>query len=304
MVRAVEQPGAVAPPSARPSPGSAWLRRGLLVAAGLGLLAGVGVALMHLGQDPFVDARAYYDAGDRLNNGLPLYDPSAESSTGLYLYPPALAILWRPLALLPFEVAAAIWAVAMVASFGLAVRRIGVSERTLIAIGLLGLPIGWALSVGQVEPLLTLLLAAGSPWSIALAGHLKLLPWLAAAYWVVRRDRRALVVFGAWVIAVGVVQLVLEPEAMLAYLRLEWVGPAFNVRSFSPYAIHPLLWVALVAGLAGSLWYARRTKAAWPIAVALAVVTYPRLLSYQLMSLLAAFGGPREPARPVEHGNE
>jgi hypothetical protein len=264
------------------------------VVAGLLALAGVAVFLGHVTQDPLVDTRAYWDAGRRLNEGLPLYDPTATSSTGLYLYPPLLAILFRPLALLPFPAAATIWMLVLVASLALTFRRIGRNRWAWIAIGCLGVPIGWALAVGQAEPLVTVLLTFGSPLSVAFAGHLKIAPWLVAVFWLGRRDWRTLGRFAAWVIAIGIVQLVLEPTATIAYLRLEWVGPAFNVRNFSLYAIHPLLWVALVLGLVGAaLWQARR-PAGWPLAVVLAVFVYPRLLVYQLLSLLAAFGGPAE----------
>ena len=266
------------------------------VVAGVLALAGVAVFVGHLAQDPLVDTRAYWDAGRRLNEGLPLYDATSTSSTGLYLYPPLLAILFRPLALLPFPVAAAIWMAVLVCSLVLTLRRITPDRWAWIAVGCLGVPIGWALAVGQAEPLITVLLTLGAPWSVAFAGHLKIAPWLVAVFWVGRRDWRALRRFVAWVIAIGVVQLVLEPAATISYLRLEWVGPAFNVRNFSPYAIHPLLWVALVAGLLGAaLWQARRPSG-WPLAVCLAVFAYPRLLVYQLLSLLAAFGGPRDAA--------
>jgi hypothetical protein len=265
------------------------------VVAGLLALAGVAVFLGHLVQDPLVDTRAYWDAGRRLNEGLPLYDPAATTSTGLYLYPPLLAILFRPLALLPFPVAAAIWMGILIASLAVTIRRIGRSRWAWIALGCLGIPVGWALAIGQAEPLVTALLTLGAPWSVAFAGHLKIAPWLVAIFWLGRRDWRALGTFAAWVIAIGVVQLILEPRATIAYLRLEWVGPAFGVRNFSPYVIHPLLWVALVLLLVGAaLWQARR-PAGWPLAVLLAVFAYPRLLVYQLLSLLAAFGGPPEP---------
>ena len=38
------------------------------------------------------------------------------------------------------------------------------------------------------------------------------------------------------------------------------------------------------------------TRYGWPFAVALSVFAYPRLLVYQLLTLLAAFGGPRHDA--------
>ena len=60
--------------------------------------------------DPAADVHAYYEAGARLNAGQPLYEQSATvEGSHYYFYPPLLAVAFRPLALLPFEVAAAIW---------------------------------------------------------------------------------------------------------------------------------------------------------------------------------------------------
>lgn len=272
------------------------LRRIGIVAAILGLALGVQTLTLHATTDPFADVRVYYDAGARLNAGLPLYDATAEDSIGLYLNPPLLAILFRPLALLPFPAAAAIWQVVIIGALVLAIRRAGLREPVVLALGWLALPILWALTIGQAEPILTVLLTWGSPASVAIAGHLKLVPWLAAGYWAVRRDLRALGWFGGWVVALLLVQLVLAPAATLDFLRLTWLRPAFDVRNISPFAIHPALWVAMVGGLSLLLVRYRHTAAAWPLAAGLAVLSYPRLLVYQLMSLLAAFGGPREAA--------
>src|SRR5512134_626841 len=75
----------------------------LTVAAGLGLLIGIQTAVLHLRMDPLADVHAYYDAGARLNAGLPLYEqPASTDDAAFYRYPPLLAILFRPLALLPF----------------------------------------------------------------------------------------------------------------------------------------------------------------------------------------------------------
>ena len=83
----------------------------MLVAGGVvGLALGIETVILHLMTDPLADVHAYYDAGARLNAGLPLYDqPATTNEAEFYRYPPLLAILFRPLALLPFEAAAAIW---------------------------------------------------------------------------------------------------------------------------------------------------------------------------------------------------
>ena len=280
-------------PALRLSPqGRRAVRIVLILSGVVGVLLGIETMVFHLALDPFADVRIYYDAGARLNAGLPLYGVGSDTGVGWYVYPPLLAILFRPLALLPFPVAAAIWEVVIVAATALAVWRAGLTPRTALVVAWLALPIGWALAVGQAEPVVTALLALGTPATVALAGHVKLVPWLVAVYWLGRGDLRALGTFAAWVAGLGVLQFVLAPDATLAMLRGEWLAPAFNTRNISPFAASPLLWAALaVSGACLALWLARG-RWGWPAAVTLAVLVNPRLLVYQLMSLLAGLSGP------------
>lgn len=266
----------------------------LWLSAAVGLLLGVETVVLHLATDPLHDVRIYYDAGARLNAGQPLYGVGSDTGVGWYVYPPLLAVLFRPLALLPFPAAAAVWEAVIVAATALAAHRAGLTRRTALVVAWLALPIGWALSVGQAEPVVTALLAIGTPAAVALAGHLKLVPWLVAVYWLGRGDMRSLARFASWTVALGVLQLLAAPDATLAMLRGEWLGPAFNTRNISPFAASPVMWgVLAVAGAVVTLRLARG-RSGWPAAVALAVLANPRLLVYQLMSLLAALGGPRE----------
>ena len=111
--------------------GRRLLRYAFIVIALFGLAIGLQAMVLHLTTDPFADTRLYYDAGTRLNEGQPLYIPSTTEGIGPYVNPPLLAILFRPLALLPFPVAAAIWQVVITAAFVLTVRRIGLREPVL-----------------------------------------------------------------------------------------------------------------------------------------------------------------------------
>ncbi|HEX5822977.1 MAG TPA: hypothetical protein VFY18_00835, partial [Candidatus Limnocylindrales bacterium] len=135
-------------------------------------------------------------------------------------------------------------------------------------------------------------LALGMPWTIALAANLKLFPILAATWWLGRRDWRALGWLAAWLVGLALLQLVLEPAGSMAYLgflRFEQVG---DVKSISPYALSPLLWAALLAvGIVAAIRLAPR-RHGWAVAVAVAVFASPRLLVYQLSSLLAAARDP------------
>ena len=282
------------------------LRAVVLTLAAFGFVIGVQIAIIHLQVDPLADVRAYYDAGARLNAGVGLYEqPAGTNEAEFYRYPPLLAIAFRPLALLPFEVAAAIWEGVVVAAFVLTLRRIGVGRkmlrgRALVAIGLLGLPIGWSLAIGQAQVPVTLLMALGSPLALALATNLKILPALAAIWWLGRRDWQSLGRFALWGAGLAVLQLVLEPRGSLAFplvFNLEQVG---EVRNFSPYVISPALWLALV--IVGSLAAFRLapTRYGWMAAVALSVLATPRLLTYQLMSLLAGLREPEPATAPPE----
>ncbi len=264
-------------------------------AALLGLLIGIQTLVLHLGLDPFVDTRRFYEAGARLNDGLPLYSWMAGGSAtgGLeYLNPPLLALVFRPLALLPFPAAALLWELLLLGACAYAIRRAGLGEPSLIVLGCLLPAFAWALAVGQSEPIVLALLSWGSPLGVALAGQLKLLPLLAATYWLLRRDVGALVQCAVWSAGLAVLQLVLAPADTLAYLQLGWLRGAMDWNTISPYRIHPLLWVALVVVLVAALVRARSGRWSWASVVAVAVLAHPRLLLYQLMTLLAAFGGP------------
>ncbi len=275
------------------------LRLGIFALALLGALAGLGSVYLHLMSDPLIDFHAYYFAAARLNAGQTLYLPETDPFyPDFYRYPPLLAIVLRPLALLPYETAALVWGLFIVVLALLTLVRLGVRRAdTWLALGILGLPIGWALSIGQGQVIVTLLLAVGAPWSVALAAQLKLVPALAAIYWLGRRDWRNL---GQFVIAsaalVGV-QVVLAPKETVAFLGFVGLGQVGNVQSVSPYVISPLLWVGLViVGMVVTLLLAR-TRWGWAAAITLSSLAAPRLLVYMLGSLWAAVRSPDERSR-------
>ena len=265
------------------------------VAALVGLAIGLNAVMLHLGTDPLADVHAYYDAGARLNAGLPLYQqPASTNDPGFYRYPPLLAIAFRPLALLPFEQAAAIWMTVLLIAFGVNIRLLGLRPPVILAMGMLAMPILWSLSIGQAQVLVTLLLTIASPFGVALAGYLKLTPWLVGIWWVARGDRRAVLKLIGWVTALGLVQLVLEPQATLDFLTFSSLSQVGEVLNLSPFEISPVLWLALVGALVVVAWRAAPSRFGWMAAVALTVFATPRLLAYQLMTLLA--GLARAPA--------
>jgi len=275
------------------------LRAGRLAAfaiALVGALAGIGVAVMHVLNDPIADAQAYYAAATRLNHGEPLYPSNVDPSTPLvYLYPPLLAVLLRPLALLPYHVFALAWEAIVLASFVLLIRQLRPGFWGWIAIGILGVPIGWALSVGQAHVPLTLLLAIGQPWSVALAANLKIFPALVALWWLGRRDYESFIAFLGYMLVIGLLQMALEPMGTFAFLRggvgLAQLG---EVRNISPFAVlSPVVWGILIAAAVLGTIALARSKAGWAAAVALGTLSPPRLLVYMLMGLLAGLRRPR-----------
>jgi len=276
------------------------VRRVLIGAAIVGALLGIETGILHLATDPLVDVHAYYDAGARLNAGQPLYVQAVGTDDpAFYRYPPLLAIAFRPLALLPFPAAALIWEALLVALLALTIARLGTGRRTWIALGMLALPTVWSLVIGQAQVAVTLLMAVGAPWALALATNLKLLPALAAIWWIGRRDLRSLGWFGAWLVGLAVVQLLLEPAGTLAFpafLRLDQVGDVANI---SPYVISPWLWAVLVAAGIVVAWRLAPTRWGWPAAVAVSVLASPRLLVYQVSSLVAGLREPQSVGLPT-----
>ena len=278
-------------------PGAAVLRRAgamrwlWIAVAVIWALGGIRMFLFHISYDPFADIHIYYDAAARLNAGQPLYPPGAR------IYPPLFSILFRPLALLPFEIAAAIWESILVAALGLTLWRIGIRRpATWWAVLVLSIGIAWTLAIGQVEAIITLLLTVGSPFTVALAGNIKIFPLAAGIYWLARRDWQHLGRLIAWTAGLVVLQLVLDPADTLAFPGT--LGPGqvasevTSVGNLSPFVISPVLWVVLVAIEVAIAFRLGRTRWGWTAAVGLAVLAPPRVFSYNLMTLLACLGGP------------
>jgi len=288
-------------PSGRPAAHARPLRLLLFALAVCGAIFGVAMLWYQLVHNPLGDTQAYYNAATRLNEGEPLYPADQQVNTNAaYFYPPLFAILFRPLALLPYEVAAAIWATIIVVASVAILLRVGIRRPELwLAVGILGAPIAVVLAVAQAHAIVTLLLATMTPAGVAIAGQIKLFPILAAAWWIGRRDWRGVGQIAAWTLGLIALQLVLEPQASIDYVRalgLGWVG---EVQNLSPYVLSPILWVVAIGalGLAALRWAG--TSAGWALAVTLATLAPPRLPMYLLMGLLAGLAKARV-RRPVE----
>ena len=285
---------------------AAFVRIGNLVLFSLAVIsaaAGVAVAWMHVVGDPLADAHAYYEAAARLNAGQPLYPPNLNPNDNhIYLYPPLLAQLLRPLALLPYTWFALGWELVVVVTFVWLLQHLGVRERsTWIAIGLLGVPIGWALTIAQAHIPMTLLMAIGQPWSIALAANLKLFPVLIALYWRGRRDWESLLAFFLWLGLIFAAQLIVDLNDTLAFFKAVGFGQTGEpgvLRNFSVYTISPIAWVGLLIAGCILILATAKTRWGWAVAVTVATLAPPRLLTYMLTGLLAGVRRPRAAGEP------
>jgi Glycosyltransferase family 87 len=266
----------------------------LVAGAILGALVGLQTLVLHLTLDPLADVHAYYDAGARLNAGLPLYDQAAGTDdAAFYRYPPLLAVAFRPLALLPFQAAALIWEAILLVMFAATVARSGIRNRwTWLVMGWLAAPIAWSLAIGQAQVAVTFFLILGTPWGIALAANLKLLPLLVAIYWVGRRDWRAIRRLVAWLAGLALLSLALEPAGTVAFLGFSDLAQVGHVENRSLYAVSPPLWLAFIAALGWLAFRYAPTRAGWALAVTLSVLASPRLLMYQLSTLQAGVRPP------------
>ena len=247
-----------------------------------------------LNQKPLSDIRAYYDAAARLNAGLPLYLPGADvNASEFYRYPPLLAILFRPLALLPYDLVSVVWEVVVLGALIVTLVVAGVRRRaTWYWVGILALPIAWSMLLGQAQLPVTLLLALATPLTVALAGQLKLLPALAALWWLGRRDWQSLSRFVAWSAALGAFQVVMEPRGTLDYLRVANLSQVGDIVNLSPYGISPLLWAVLATVGAVLVLVAARRPGGWFVAVAYSTLVSPRLIAYLFVAILGGLGHP------------
>ena len=279
-----------------PGAASAWRRIANLAGFGLAIVGAILGAITlwyHLSTDPFADIRAYYDAASRLNAGQPLYPPSADPNLNtFYRYPPLLAIVLRPFAMLPYGLFVWLWEAAIVGSFVWTLRKIGLGLRTYLVLGWLGVPLAWALAIGQAHVFVTLLLVLGTPMAFALAAHLKVFPALIALYWIGRGEVGYVVGFFGWLVGLSVIQAFIEPEGWRRFWEVATLDQVGNVMNISPYDVSPMLWLVLLGlGAVSALAFAR-TKYGWWIAVTVATLAPPRLLLYGLSSLLASLREP------------
>jgi alpha-1,2-mannosyltransferase len=306
------------------------------------MLVRVGVEYLDIANPTPVgsDAWNYYAAGERLNAGHELYalgpgdrDVPLEPPywTVPLLSPPAVAVAWRPLALLPENVAMTGWwltgAALLLGAIAGAVAR--GSVRVLIGLLLLSPMLAQTVVASNVNSFLVPLLmgtwlaatnGAGrfAGLTVALATVLKLTPAAFVLWFLVRRDREGLVWLGVGTLVLMIVSLLgagLGPHLEFLDIALDTTMRAASPASLAgtlvdlglPRELGPS--VLLVAGVLGALAIValrRRPAASFAAAAVTAVVVSP-VVYYQTFALFlvaltpwirGAAGEPRAGSRP------
>ena len=246
-------------------------------------LAAFALVSYAISREPGADVAAYWNAAERLRDGLPLYAGGAANASDLYRYAPWFAAAWIPLTYLPHDAVTAAWV-------GLMITAALLSTLPLLRHG----PVGWAAlalfaplqligaAFGNVQPLLVLGLLWGverrsGPLWIALGASLKGVPLLLALVYAGRGEwRRAAITLGLTVVLVA--------PAFLFDLSRYSTSPGPNQMSLA--AVSPFLWLPVALLAVAATWVLARTRFAWLAAALALVAALPRLLVYEVGFLL------------------
>lgn len=252
----------------------------------LGIIGGMAIAnvIWSMQTWPMGDIRIYWDAGQRVLDGEPLY-PGADPFHS-YRYAPWFAWAWAGLSALPYDVVAAVWQATLLVATG--VVAVPFLRRGWFGIALAGLfvPLLFAVSAGgNVQALVVASLLFGidrrtGPLWIAVAASLRATPILFVAVYAARREWRRF-----W-ITMGLTAILVAP--MLWYDPMSLVTGVAG-REPGLLAASPMLYLggalAAVVVLAWLAW--RRSPYTIIAAAAGAVVASPKLFGYDLTAFLA-----------------
>lgn len=243
--------------------------------------------------DPFTDAKTYLAAGERLNAGSDLYrlqpgDREVLIIPGAFtqplVSPPPIAVIWRPIALLPFGFQAwivACW-VALLGTVAYLVLRVGAPA--VMAAFLLSWPIGEELAVGNVVSFFPAVLVLAwryrrHSWigiPLGLIAGVKLAPIAMVGWLMAERHVRALLMLAATLAGLAVVSVL--GAGLQSFLEYLDVAPTLKPSPLSITAQTGISW-ASYAFLVGG------------IAVAAALRSYPRI-AFCISVVTVAFGSP------------
>jgi hypothetical protein len=262
------------------------VRAARLVALAIVIGWSISNVWFHVTNWNLADMDAYWNAARRLRDGAELYPVLSNASRAdVFRYAPWFAWAWVPLTYLPRELVGVAWSVVLLAATGVALRPLMRADLTsLAALMLLGSFLVWAVTVGNVQPLLIAALVHGlerrsGPIWIGVVASLKAVPILYALVYLGRGEwRRAAV-------AVAVAAVLAAP--FLLYDLSNY--PSGSGDAPSPLiAIAPVAFAAAVIALGGvTLWLARRRSGFARLAASITVLAaLPRITLLDLPQLL------------------
>ena len=238
------------------------------------------------------DTRAYWQAGQHVLNGTPLYAPATVSDLGAYKYPPIFAQLFVPAAPLPELLVAWLWRIS-----GIVCLRYLVGSWRAAVVACAFVPVLIELSLGnvtlQVGAVLIFALrdrrgAYLLPWAAALKfGPVLLVPYL----WFQKPEsRRPLVVGTAVFAAACLASFLVAPVVWSDYMATFGWENGSVMSGAGVIALVPswggLDFVVRFGLAAGVVLFATYTRRAW-LAYAAASITCPILAVSRLASLVA-----------------
>ena len=267
-----------------------------LVALGIiGGMAGANV-IWTLQTWPMGDIQIYWDAGQRILSGEPLYPGSSPFTS--FRYAPWFAWAWAGFSVLPYWLVAVAWQGALLAAC-VAIAMPFVRSGVLgVAFAGLMVPLLFAVSAGgNVQALIVVSLLYGvdrrsGPLWIAIAASLRATPILFVAVYAARREWKRFWITLALTAILVAPMLLYNPETLLT----DVAGREPGLLYFSP-----ILYLAVAAasvGVVAVLAY-RRSPYTIIAAAAAAVVASPKLFAYDVTTLAAV--NPHSPNHSDEN---
>jgi hypothetical protein len=214
----------------------------------------VGLTIAISGNTLGFDFLAYHTAAARVLHGQPLYDLSFDEvgGFGLFFYPPVILPLILPFGLLEPVVATWAWIGLLLLSFSVGVAILPVASGIRWAIVLLAAvswPFLYAIKLGQVGPLLFLILAAGWRWmdrplvlggALAAGTAIKLQPALIIGWALLTGRLRAVLLATVFLVMLAIAAAIFtDVSAWSDFVGLlRGLGdPMTNERNMSPGAV-------------------------------------------------------------------
>lgn len=265
----------------------------LVVLGAIGSVLLVTVAFYRWGTPS--DEHAYWLAGRRLLDGLPLYDPSATPVTPYaYWYPPPVAQVLAPVAaILPSLAFTAAWTVLLLVCLWWLADRNPLETLALVAFPPVAVEL-WFRNIHLVLAVLVVLAVRHRSALFSVGAAIKLSPGIGIAWLAARgRWRAAGVALGVGVVMLAL-SVALSPDAWRQFVEVIGARGPGDVSSFLPlpYAVRAVagLLLALIAGRLSGRW-------SGVLLVVAVTIALPTLWFAALSTLVAIVPLLRESAR-------